>query len=231
MVAIVCFILCFTITLQYKSVTLNNSIKETQNNEHLAVEEKLMNANLQIIDLQKENMQLASDIEIYRKQAASTSDGASALKSELEKNLTLSGFTNVEGPGVTVVVADSKIADPNITNESLIVHDSDLRAIVTELYGAGAEAISINGERLIISTSIRCVGNTIMVNNKRCASPYTLKAIGDASAMESALNMRGGIVDELKNSTIQVNVTKNANVKIDKYTGAVELYYAADAEK
>ena len=231
LLAIVCFLLSFAIMLQLKSVTRNDSIEHDDDKLIEEADTRLMNANQQIIDLQKENMQLTSDIEIYRREMASNSDGAEALKSELEKHRTLSGFTNVEGDGVVIEVADSTLESEGYTNDELIVHDSDLRTIVNELFGAGAEAVSINEERIIINTPIRCVGNTIMVNNKRCSSPYVIRAIGDADTMETALKIRGGIVDELIDSTISVNITKNAKVKIGKYMGTVELYYATDSEK
>ena len=231
LLAIVYFLLSFTIMLQLKSVTRNDSIEHDDDKLNEEADTRLMNANQQIIDLQKENMQLTSDIEIYRREMASNSDGAEALKSELEKHRTMSGFTNVEGDGVVIEVADSTTESENYNDDELIVHDSDLRTIVNELFGAGAEAVSINEERIIINTPIRCVGNTIMVNNKRCSSPYVIRAIGDADTMETALKIRGGIVDELMDSTISVNITKNAKVKIGKYMGTVELYYATDSEK
>ena len=231
LLAIVYFLLSFTIMLQLKSVTRNDSIEHDDDKLNEEADTRLMNANQQIIDLQKENMQLTSDIEIYRREMASNSDGAEALKSELEKHRTMSGFTNVEGDGVVIEVADSTTENENYNDDELIVHDSDLRTIVNELFGAGAEAVSINEERIIINTPIRCVGNTIMVNNKRCSSPYVIRAIGDADTMETALKIRGGIVDELMDSTISVNITKNAKVKIGKYMGTVELYYATDSEK
>jgi len=231
LLAILCFLLSFGVTLQYKSVTRNQSIENEKPPRDEEAETRLMNANQQIIDLQKENMQLTSDIEIYRREMASNSSGAEALKAELEKHRTMSGFTNVEGPGIVLEISDSVAEDSMLPDEALIVHDTDLRTVVNELWGAGAEAVSINEERVIITTPIRCVGNTIMVNNKRCSSPYEIKAIGDADTMETALNIRGGILDELRDSTIGVNVTKNTKMKIGKYMGTVELYYAEDSEK
>ncbi len=231
-VAVICFVFCFTVTLQYKSVTRNNTIKISKSSSDNELETKLLNANQQVVDLKKENMQLTSDIDIYRQQVASNDSGAAALKEELDKYITLSGFTNVKGPGITIEVTDSKQAQADTDYSSeLIVHDSDIRSLVNELFGAGAEAVSVNGERIIVNTSIRCVGNTIMINNKRCSSPYIVKAIGDKDALDSALNMRGGIADELKRSTIDVNVTKSDKIQIGKYTGTVTFSYAQDYEK
>jgi len=232
LIALVCFLLFFSITLQYKSVTKNNGagiaeLKRTQD-----LENQLINANEEIINLKKENMQLLSDIDIYRQDAASKDSGSNALKAELEKSLLISGLTAVEGQGVVIILADSSEAQTQGESaESYIVHDTDLRSVVNELYGAGAEAISINGERLVSTSTIRCVGNSIMVNNRRCTSPFEIKAIGNSTSLESALNIRGGILDVLKLYKISVNVTKSASVKLDKYTGNVAFSYAKKSEK
>ncbi len=231
--AIICFVLAFSITLQYKSVTKNNSmgIKEAKRVEDL--ENQLINANEQIVDLKKENMQLHSDIDIYRTDAASKDSGSNALKQELEKNLLISGFVTVEGPGVEITISDStENTSQTDSNDSGIVHDTDIRSVINELYGAGAEVISVNSERLVANSAIRCVGNTIMINNKRCSSPFTIKAIGNADELESALSIRGGVLDVLKLYKIQVNVTKKSSgIKIDKYTGVVEYTHAKKSEK
>jgi len=230
-VAIICFVLAFCITLQYKSVTRNMSTGHQEAARTQDLENKLINANQQIIDLKKENMQLHSDIDVYRKDAASKDSGAGALKTELEKALLVAGLTGVEGPGVEITIADSVAEKTTIDAESGIVHDTDIRSVVNELFGAGAEAVCVNSERLVTNSSIRCVGNTIMVNGKRCASPFVIKAIGDADALESAMNIRGGILDVLKLYKINVNVTKSTSIKMDKFSGATNYSYAKTTEK
>ncbi len=223
LVAFVCFVLCFCITLQYKSVTRNSStgVKEAKRTEEL--ENQLINANREIINLKKENLQLASDIEIYRQEAASQDSGATALKAELEKALTAAGLTDVNGPGIVITLADStEPVKQGESNDPYIVHDSDLRSVITELWAAGAEAISINGERLVANSAVRCVGSTIMINNKRCASPFVINAVGNAGSLESALNMRGGVLDVLKLYKISVDVTKQEEIKVDKYSGSFD---------
>lgn len=231
-IATVCFFLCFGVALQYKSITRNEKSEIAKIPKSTDAEVDLINAKQQILDLKKENMQLSSDLDIYRQEAASKDSGSAALKSELDNYLKLSGFTTVEGPGVIITVEDSKLSASNgASDTSLIVHDTDIRSIVNELYGAGAEAVSINGERFIANTPIRCVGNTIMINNKRCSSPYKIAAIGDPEGLKSSLSIPGGILDELKESTIEVNVTKNDKIKINKYTGSISFSYASDTEK
>ncbi len=224
-VAIILFIVCFAITLQYKSVTKNSDagISEVRRTQEL--ETQLLNANGEIINLKKENMVLKSDLDIYRQDAATKDSGSSALKQELEKAHLIMGITDVSGSGIEISLADS-VAAKGQSDSTDIVHDRDLRDVVNELYNAGAEAISINSERIVATTSIRCVGSTIMINEKRCSSPFVIKAIGDSASLESALTIRGGVLDVLKLYNIQVNVTKSDKVKIGKYTGHMSFTYA-----
>lgn len=225
--AFVCFVLCFAVTLQYKSVTKNNSLQSDRAKRNDDLQNQLINANKEIIDLKLENMQLTTDIEAYRSEAAKSSDGSNALKKELDNARMMAGLTDVSGSGVTVTIADSKAPSPSDEdNSAYIVHDSDLRDIVNELCAAGAEAVSINSERIVSTSSIRCVGNTILVNNKRCAPPFEIKAIGDSSTLESGLNIRGGVIDVLRLYKIEVNVTKMSKINIGKFGGTLSFRHA-----
>lgn len=232
LIGIFCFVLCFAVTLQYKSVIRNNSLNNTKNLRMADLQNELINVKQELIDLKKENLQLSTDLETYRNEAAKNSDGSALLKKELDNALMLAGLSDAEGPGVRVEISDSKAApSPTDASSSYIVHDSDLRDIVNELCTAGAEAVSINGERIISTTSIRCVGNVIMVNNKRCAPPFVINAIGDSSALEAGLNIREGIVDVLKLYKIEVNVTKMSKIVIEKYSGTLSYQYAGKTAK
>ena len=227
LVAFVCFVLCFAVTLQYKSVTKNNSLQSDRAKRNDDLQNQLINANKEIIDLKLENMQLTTDIEAYRSEAAKSSDGSNALKKELDNARMMAGLTDVSGSGVTVTIADSKAPSPSDEDSSAyIVHDSDLRDIVNELCAAGAEAVSINSERIVSTSSIRCVGNTILVNNKRCAPPFEIKAIGDSATLESGLNIRGGVIDVLRLYKIEVNVTKMSKINIGKFGGTLSFRHA-----
>lgn len=231
LIACLCFLLAFSITLQYKSVTKNKTVGLSELKRVQELENQLINANEEIINLKKENMQLVSDIAIYRRDAASKDDGSRALKSELEKMLLVSSLTPVEGEGIVITLKDSTDAQVIGENaESYIVHDTDLRSVINELYVAGAEAVSVNGERLYPLSTVRCVGNTVLVNNKRCTSPFEIKAIGDKNALESALNIRGGVLDVLRLYKIDVNVTKKSIIKMDKYSGNIDFNYATKTE-
>ena len=133
----------------------------------------------------------------------------------------------VAGPGVEVVIDDSakplaKGENPNIA----IVHNEDLLKIVNELRAAGAEALSVNDQRLVEASEISCAGPTILVNKTRVVPPFVIAAIGDPETMTAALKLRGGVVEGLQFYGIQVNITKKPNVLVPMYRGGAAYKYA-----
>ena len=103
-------------------------------------------------------------------------------------------------------------------------------SIVNELRAAGAEAISVNGERILSTTAIRCVGPTIQINGTKVASPFHIKAIGNAKYLESALNIRGGVVDNLRSYGILVEIATSDGIVIDKHDDTLVLKYAKEVK-
>jgi uncharacterized protein YlxW (UPF0749 family) len=133
----------------------------------------------------------------------------------------------LEGPGIEVSIDDSakplaKGENPNIA----IVHNEDLLKIVNELRASGAEALSVNDQRLVETSEISCAGPTILVNKSRVVPPFVISAIGDADTMQAALKLRGGVVEGLQFYGIQVNITKKPNVLVPMYRGGTAYKYA-----
>ena len=89
---------------------------------------------------------------------------------------------------------------------------------VNELNSAGAEAVSINGQRITSRSSIKCAGSIINVNGVRIAAPFTIKAIGDPEVLESALRFKGGVIDSLLPWGFSVDVSQEDEIVIEPYT-------------
>ena len=139
----------------------------------------------------------------------------------------LSGETAVHGPGISIKLSDSSWSNTTGADENYyVIHDEDLLRVINELRNAGAEAIAINGERLIATSEIRCVGAMVNVNNNRYSAPYTITAVGNADELYNAMYMRQGVVDSLKIWGIQVDVSKSSDLTIDGYGGGLEFKYA-----
>jgi uncharacterized protein YlxW (UPF0749 family) len=143
-----------------------------------------------------------------------------------------SGMTALTGPGVVVTIDDSKIKSKAGENQNLyIIHDDDLLKVINELRAAGAEAISVNGQRLVATSEIRCAGPTLSVNNVRSAPPYEIRAIGDSTTLENALRMRGGVMETLQVWGIQLEVKASQDVTVPAFKGAASFSYAKEAEE
>lgn len=149
------------------------------------------------------------------------------LTEELDEARRVAGMTEVTGPGVIVTLSDSvRELKPGENPEMYLIHDEDLLRVINELFAAGAEAISINGQRYVATTEIRCAGPTASVNRVRIGTPFVIKAIGDPATLESALRIRGGVVEALNAWGIVVKVEKNSHLVIPAYRGGLQFNYA-----
>ncbi len=133
-------------------------------------------------------------------------------------------MTNVKGEGVVITLTDSE--DDHFTSENI-------RYLVNELKYAGAEAISINGYRVINLSDIVTINNSFIVMNGkvRLNSPYEIKAIGDRKYLTSTLNMKNsGFVDLMKSSNLGVTVKESDNITINKYTDEIKNEYMKEVK-
>ena len=166
-------------------------------------------------------------LEEVRQWASENTEGSMEKEEELRKNNILIGLTDVTGEGVIVILKDNNTvtADSNILDPSMvIVHMPDILGVINELKNAGAEAISINDQRVVSTTSLTCEGNIININGEKISSPFVIKAIGSSIYMNSALTRAGGTIEYL-NRYIQVSVKTSNNITIGKYTGVLNPKY------
>lgn len=110
--------------------------------------------------------------------------------------------------------------------ESSIIRAADLLMLVNELRLAGAEAISINGERIVANSDIFDVANFIYINGQRTTTPYEIKVIGDRKYLQSALNIKGGYIDTYSSYNIKMETSEN--IIINKYEGKMNLDYVKE---
>ncbi|MCL6635958.1 MAG: DUF881 domain-containing protein [Peptococcaceae bacterium] len=150
------------------------------------------------------------------------------LKEELDRTNVEAGLVAVSGPGVEVTLNDSNVAVQPGQNPNLyVLHDEDVLSVLNELKAAGAEALAINGQRLLATSEIRCTGPTIVTNKSyRLTPPFVISAIGNQDNMVNSLQMRGGVVDQLKFWGIQISIKRVDNLTIPAYTGSIRFDYA-----
>ena len=128
------------------------------------------------------------------------------------------GFTDVKGPGIIITLDDAAVKQQDMDPFFQIIHDNDIRVILNELKKAGAQALSVNGERISPVSEQICAGPTIKVNNNRYAVPYVIQAIGDPEVLyENIANCAQ--VAEMLDFKIRVDIKTSKEIIIKKYSG------------
>lgn len=217
----VCLVLGIMLSVQFKNS--QNSEINLRGSRSDEVYEKY-------IQVSEERDSLAAEVDSLREKLVNVrndNDATRELQEELKKSNMAAGLLPVRGPGVIITLNDSpRQMQPGEDPNSLLVHDSDIQDVVSELRASGAEAIAINNERIIAMSEIRCAGTTILVNTNKVAPPFVIKAIGDPQMLESGLTIKGGVVQKLKDYGLLVQIQKNENVQIPAFSGALNLKYA-----
>lgn len=230
LIGLAVFALSFIFVAQLN--TVNMSEETIQGKREAELIDDLTALKTEYEELKEENEKNLKIVEEYKTSASNNNTLINSLTEQINQMAALSGLKDVKGEGIVVVVDDSDMAvSENISTESMLIHDTDLRAIVNELNAAGAEAISINGQRVLSNTAIRCVGPVIQVNGVKVAAPFSIKAIGNAKYLESALNIKGGIVDSFEVYGIKINITNEKSITISKYDGKLSFSKATVVEE
>ena len=162
-------------------------------------------------------MQAERDALLEQNKALEKTLKEGSFGAEMEELLAFAGLTEVTGEGVTVTMNDSSTRGGSDMN-AYLVHAEDLLSVVNELNGAGAKAVSINGQRMVGQSAITCAGSIVMVNGVRVAAPFEIKAVGDPAVMDSALHFPGGVIDNLAPWGIEISVRKETAVTVSAYT-------------
>lgn len=172
--------------------------------------------------LKKEIGSLQQSIEDVQKEIEEKTLGKNEVF-ELNNKKAQAGLTKLNGPGVVVIYDDSRSND---LNEDSIVHAADLRDTVNLLWAAGAEAISINGQRVIVNTAIDCIVNTVLVNNTRISNPFQIEAIGSREKMAGQLadpNLLSDIHKRKNDQGLVFNFKESNDLTLPAYDGSFEV--------
>lgn len=223
---LICVLLGMIIGVQYNTVKKQNGLSENERlTELTATLKKVQEENTALQGRLKEKEKTIEDYENGLNFGATIGN----LQSELEQLRQFAGLTEVQGAGVLVTMNDSSTKKGGDSN-AYLVHAEDILSVINELNVAGAEAISINGQRIVGKSSVSCAGSIVMVNGERVAAPFEIKAVGDGDIMQSALKFPGGVVDNLAPWGIEINISEEANVIVPPYTQSV-LWKASASEQ
>jgi uncharacterized protein YlxW (UPF0749 family) len=185
-----------------------------------------------ITRLEEEQRQLKERIAALREQLAAAqrrqANERAALRDiedALKQQRALAGLTRLAGPGITVLLNDSAAPAPaGAAASDYIIHDTDVRDVVNALWAAGAEAIAINGERLVATSSIVCVGTVIIINDTRLSPPYQVMAVGPAPRLTAAIDTAPQLAPlrrRARDTGVQVKTAAADRLELPAYRGSL----------
>mgnify|MGYP002611776154 CR=1 FL=1 len=230
--AVMCFILTIGICIQIKTVNNNGTTisgNQKQNDlktQVLKMKEKYENQYAELERVEKE-------LEKERENTTNNNSELADLESQIKKANLILGNTDVTGTGVRVTLTDGKTDSSTIDPSYFLVHAENILQVVNEMRNAGAEAISINGERIVNTTDIvdLDVEGPIKINSKYIReNNFEIKAIGNSSYLESSIFGKNGYAEQLDASGIKAEIERSNKVKISKYTGDFETKYIQEKE-
>lgn len=231
-IAVVCGVLGLILAVQIRTV------REVSEGGFLSSQKaQTLVAELRELSVEKEHLyeelsELENRLRAYELSEADENLMIKNLRSDLERYQLLAGYLPGVGPGVMVTINDPPRASDQADYGSFIVYNYEiLLELVNTLNAAGAEAISINEQRYISTTEIHFSSNALFINNTATMPPYEIKAVGNPETLEAALNMRYGIVWQMRQYYgLQVDVKKEDKLQIPRYQRVFEFEFAVPLE-
>jgi uncharacterized protein YlxW (UPF0749 family) len=161
------------------------------------------------------------------------------LRTAADRLAAAAGLTPVSGPAVTVALDDVPRADQQhdlaagARPDDLVIHQQDVQGVVNALWSGGAEAMTIMGERVIATTAVRCVGNTLLLHGRVFSPPFTVTAVGDVTRLRRALD--GDPAVQVFQQYVAVyglgySLTTSQRATLPSYDGPLELSSATAAD-
>jgi len=183
----------------------------------------------QAADLNTQVNQLSADL---------GTDAPTKLQAQVDALRGPAGLQAVQGPGVTVTLNDAprdvqnSLDDPNVDVSDLLVHQQDIQAVANALWAGGAEAMTIQGQRVVSTTGIKCVGNSVVLHDVPYAPPYYISAIGPTDQMLQSIQNTPYIdlyLQVVEKYDLGWDVRFESNLQMPGFTGSTELRYARPA--
>ena len=189
-----------------------------------AAEQKVADGSARVAALQR-------DVSAATDQAGQDNSAVAATQAQGKPLRGPAGLTAVHGPGLLVVLDDAHDVpdDPSIDLNQLVVHQSDLQSVVNALWAGGAEAMTIAGQRIISTSAVRCVGNTLLLNGRVFSPPFRVQAIGPAQPMQNSLDHAPGVTLFKQAASyygLGYTVEAEDSIQLPAFDGSVDQTYA-----
>lgn len=224
-IGIMFFILTMVIFIQFKTISHTdiNSLETMQESE---LRTEITGLKTKYEETLSKLEETNSKIKEYQETINTEKEASEVLQEELINSRNILGKNAVQGEGIIVTLTDVEVGKYGK------IYAKDLIELVNNLKAAGAEAISINDQRIILNSYIVDITSTyISVNGERIVSPYVVKAIGDITYLESGLSQKQyGYIDTMKNEGKDIKLEKSNNIVINAYNGNLTFKYAKEVE-
>jgi uncharacterized protein YlxW (UPF0749 family) len=191
-----------------------------------------------ILDRSAANAELQAEVDALSARVAAlneSSDPGPRLEETLTEIALLYpqvGLTEVRGPGLTVTLDDASAPTPipdGYTGDDYLVHQEDVQGVVNALWRGGASGVTVMGQRLVSTSAVRCVGNTVILQGRVYSPPFIIEAVGDVAAMEGALEAEPSVQffrDWAGVVGLGYEQTRSPELVLPPYTGALSPEYA-----
>ncbi len=222
-IGIACFALALVMFMQFKVVN-ETDITSIETMRESELQTELADWKSKYEEVSQQYDETVKKIDEYNQTKQSNAETNALVDSEIEQANMLLGKTDLEGPGITITLKEGTDVNSKYTSDNLLI-------IVNSLKLAGAEAISINDQRIINMSDIVTINLDdadnfyIKVNGERILAPYTIKAIGDQTYLESGLLGNGGCIDDLKKTGHDVIIENSNKIEIKRYDGEIKTKY------
>ena len=190
-----------------------------------------------VTDLENQAAGLRAEVAGANRTAASSSTTVAAEKARGDLVLGAAGLEAVTGSGLTVSLDDAPRPAPgqpaaSDNPDDLVVHQQDVQSVVNALWAGGAEAMTLMGERLVSTSAVRCVGNTLLIQGRLVGPPFVISAIGPTGAMRTALDDEPGVAlfrRYVADFGLHYSVVSRQALHLPAYNGPLELPHVARA--
>lgn len=190
-----------------------------------------------VTGLQKQAARLRAEVARANGTAAGASSVVAAERARGDRLKAAAGLEAVTGSGLTVSLDDAPRPPqgqrPTSANpDDLVVHQQDVQSVINALWAGGAEAVTLMGERLVTTSAVRCVGNTLLIQGRLVGPPFVVSAIGPRRAMRAALDIEPGVAlfeRYVADFGVRYSVTPHRVLHLAGYDGALQLPHVLGA--
>lgn len=209
-----CLLIGIVIALQYRSIKESESFSSSAMTTINDYQSKIISLSNEIDMLKDENEMLADKLELV--EGGTNEEQIENLQREITLLRTFAGLTQVSGPGVRLTV---NFTDPSDISPAAAL----IQMLINEIKAADAQAISVNGERIVAMSEIRVVNTYLVINGKTLTQPLEILVIGDQKSLMSTLNMAGGVISLIQNKyETEISIEEETSVTINAFTGDMQ---------